>query len=364
MKKHGITILCGILVFTALLLMGCGTSKPEEAVQSELDLIQQLDENTIRTFISYEDMMNSKTNGSSIGTETTEAVQSFFEHFSYKILSSTATTKTATVRVELTNLDAKAIARDLCIELIRQSIAPDSSNSPLHSLNSYFALLGDILSENEYDLVSTEADFELVSNDGNWSIQNIDALEDKLVGGFITYLNDPYLVSPEETLTLVFEMFEKNNAEDWLSYLSMDDIFSTYSTISKDVDCALANQIAACFDYSIKEVNQDGDTASASVSIVSLNMEQVLDDYLEKLMDYASTTDAVRASDTQLADKTAELLIETLDANTATISTAIVIKFNNNGSTWEMQLESEFTDALLGQMNAAVEAFQSKASAS
>lgn len=73
------------------------------------------------------------------------------------------------------------------------------------TLNSYFALLGDVLSENTYDLVTTEADIKLLKTEDGWMIQNTDQLEDDLVSGFITYLKDPYLVTPEEIINVVME---------------------------------------------------------------------------------------------------------------------------------------------------------------
>lgn len=355
-------LLCVLLLFCCLFLLGCANKAPEETVKSELDLIQQLDEDTIKNFISYEDMVHSTSTTGNVEKETTEAIQLFFKNFNYKIISSSATTKTATVYVEITNLDAKALAKDLCLELMRQSIDISITNTVLPSANSYFTLLRDILTTHEYELVTTRATIELVNTDGLWTIQNSDTLEDALVGGFISHLNDPYLILPEETLTLAFDMFKEKSPEDWISYLSMDDIFSTYSTNYQDVDFALSKQIAKHFAYHIKEVTVDDAKATVYVEITSLDMASVLDKYLTKLMEYAATTEAVRASDTELSDKTASLLIETLNSNDKHVTTTVEIPLINNGSTWEMQLENEFTDALLGNMNAAVETFQQKAS--
>ncbi len=61
------------------------------------------------------------------------------------------------------------------------------------------------LSENTYDLVTTEADIKLLKTEDGWMIQNTDQLEDDLVSGFITYLKDPYLVTPEEIINVVME---------------------------------------------------------------------------------------------------------------------------------------------------------------
>ena len=60
---------------------------PSTAVSNELALIQELDEDTIRSFVSYENMMNTPSASSQIGPETTEAVNLFFKNFQYHLHS-------------------------------------------------------------------------------------------------------------------------------------------------------------------------------------------------------------------------------------------------------------------------------------
>ena len=170
-------------------LGGCSKDSPKRAVKKELNLIKELDESTIKAFVSYEDMMSSHSSSSDVGIETTEAVKRFFQNFDYKIKSSSVEDKKATVHVEITNLDTHALAKDICLALVKKGTGSGSSENM--TLNSYFALLGDVLSENTYDLVTTEADIKLLKTEDGWMIQNTDQLEDDLVSGFITYLKDP-----------------------------------------------------------------------------------------------------------------------------------------------------------------------------
>jgi hypothetical protein len=203
---------------------------------------------------------------------------------------------------------------------------------------------------------------DLTKEDGNWVIENTDELEDALVGGFITCLQDPYLVTPQEITDDLFQTLADQTPEEWKSYLNMSDIFSTYSSLYPEVDLALATQLALRFSYEIKNVQVEDDKASAQIAVTSLDMKAVLDDYLSKLLDYASTTEAVRASDIELADKTAALLKDSLEENTAVCTKTVTITFTNNGTSWEIELDSDFTDAILGGMNDAVADFQESAS--
>ena len=86
---------------------------PSTAVSNELALIQELDEDTIRRFVSYENMMNTPSASSEIGPETTEAVNLFFKNFQYHLHSEDITDDAATVTAEIINIDTKSLATDL-----------------------------------------------------------------------------------------------------------------------------------------------------------------------------------------------------------------------------------------------------------
>ncbi len=357
MKPTLLPRLCLLFLAAALFLTGCGKSKAEQAVIEELDLIKELDEETITSFVSYEDMVHSGTSVSEIGPETTEAVQLFFKNFDYKILSCEIENDIAEVTVRITNLDMQSLAKDLCLELTRRSANPLEETSDL-SMNDYFSLLGKVIKENSYKILSTDAVFETAKlPDGSWTIQNTDSLEDSLVSGFLTYLHDPYLLTPEEVLTATFDYFLDFTPKNWITYLDMNDIFSTGSSISDEIDLELANQIAGFFQYEIEGSSVQGDSAQVTVSITSLDLSSVLESYREKLLEYASTTEAVRATDSELAEKTAQILYTCLQENDASASHSLTLSFDNNGSSWEMSLDSAFTNAILGDLTGAVEVF-------
>lgn len=360
MKKHFPVLL--LLLVCAALLAGCRSDRsPEGIVRTELDLIKDLDEDTIRSFISYEDMMHIQSAGTDIGSETTEAIQLFFKNFDYKILSSEIKGDTASVTAEITNLDARSLARDMCKAVIAGSVSPDSSENP-GSVSSYFTLLGNILTENSYETVTTKACFELVKSEDGWSVQTSEKLEDELVGGFVTYLHDQNLISPEEVVYLTMDALKELTPEEWVSYLGMNDIFATGNALGSKIDLALASQISADFSYAIREARIEDTSAQVDVEITSLDLVKVLSDYMEDLLDYASTTEAVRATDSELSDKTSQLLLDRLNANQDTASRTVTLNLINNGYNWDLQLDDAFTDALLGNLTEAMETFQASVS--
>lgn len=347
------------LIFgTVFAISGCKGNSPGKAVRAELDLIKNLDEDTIKAFVSYKDMMQSPTSTTDVGSETAEAVKLFFRNFDYEITGTTSTGKTATVNAEITNLDTKAIAKDVCKKIISYSLASDITSDTPISLNDYFGLLGDTLKENEYALVTWPVAFDLVKKDDIWEIQTSVELEDDLVGGFIRAVKDPYLLTPEEVFGVTCDYFKGMDAQEWLDYLGMSDIFSTGVENYHEIDLAFAKQVAGCFDYQTDSVSIDGNCAQIKAQITGMDASSVMDEYRRRLLEYAATTESVRATDAQIAEKNASFLLESLKNNKKTTVTTLTIPLTNNGTTWEVQITDEFISALLGNFDAALETFQ------
>lgn len=359
MSKQSIHILSSILLLflTFLFVTGCGDSAPVKAVRSELSLIQQMDEETLQTLIPFKDMVHAQSSLDVDDTEAAETIKLFFKNFTYKIRSSSVEDNHAAVTVDIQNIDAKALAQDLCKALIAQDASQIKVNQNSNDSVSYFALLKKFLTEKSYALVTTTAVITLENTEDRWVLENSEKLEDSLVSGFVSYLKDPDLLSPEQVLTIYMDEFKNLTAKDWVSYLGMEDIFSTNNKIYPQIDLALAEQVTKFFDYKLKKTELDGDTATVTMDLTSLDLDSTLAHYVSLLMEYADTTASIRASDLELSDKTAEYLLKSINENVKTVTKEIEITLVNNGVTWVMQLDDSFTEALLGDITAAVEGF-------
>lgn len=345
-----------MLIAAMLIINGCGYAGPEKAVRQEMDLIQKLDESAIKSFVSYEDIRLSHSAPLEIGEETTEAIKLFFKNFTYKIRSSSVSDDrtAATVELDITNLDAKQLAKDLCRAMIRDSIIQEGSSQP-EGLASSFALMKECLESNDYPLVTTPATVHLANTDGIWRIQESTELEDALVGGLVSYLRDPYLLSPTEVLECTLEPFAGFSAEEWKNYLKLDDVFSTGSSLAPRMDEIVVKQLAEFFSFRIESVTEDNDTARATVSVTSLDLPEIIRQCRNSLLEYAQTTESIRATDEEISLKAAEYLLAALENNTRSAESTIPILLINNGYTWEAILDEAFSDALLGGMDVAVE---------
>lgn len=332
---------------------------PSQAVENELSLIQDLDSDTIQTFVSYENLVNSHLSSGDISDETSKAVELFFKNFSYSIHNEQTDGNTATVSVNITNGDMRALAQDLCTAIVKESaiIYPDDTTS---TTSDYYQLLYQTLSSHTYEPVVTTAYFHLEKEESGWTILADETLEDELVSGFISYMNDPHILSASKILSLNLDALKDLDAAQWKTYLAVQDVFATYNTDYCDaIDEEYVNQLASHFDYEILRCQEDGDTATAVIRITSLDMPEILSNYKKALLAYASTTKSIRDNDVQISNETSRLLLEVLRENTSSACTDVDLTFHNNGTTWEVYFDSEFINGVMGDMEKAIDTFNS-----
>ncbi|MCC8065872.1 MAG: DUF1294 domain-containing protein [Clostridiales bacterium] len=359
----GIPAIMAVQIFAVSLL--CLWNKqqmerPSQAVAQELELIRKLDESTIASFVSYENLMNSNLASGEIGADAAEAVDLFFENFTYNIHNEEISGDEATVTVQISNLDTNELARDLCIEILKDSVAIYPEDDNTSTTNDYYCLLRDTLAANTYETVVTTAYFHLQKENNVWTILSDSELEDELVSGFISYMNDPYILSAAEVLTIHLDALKDLNADQWMDYLEVEDVFATYNTEYYSlIDEEYIRQLTDSFDYEILRCTEDQDAAEAVIRVTSIDLTNVLDVYKDALLEYAETTQSIRDNDVVFSNETSRMLLEALQENKETTSTDITLDFSNNGYTWEVYFNSDFINALMGDVNAAIETFTS-----
>lgn len=333
-------------------------TSPSQIVQHELELIEDLNAETIQTFVSYENLTNSRFVSDEIGDETSEAVNLFFKNFKYRIRQEQIEENTATVSVDITNIDMQALARDLCTEMLRDSVIIYPDSVPTSTISDYYRLLRDTLQHNTYETIVTTAVFQLKKDEQGWFILADQTLEDQLVSGFISYMNDPYLLPASTVLSLHLDAMKELDGPQWAEYLEINDVFATYNTdYYQQIDESFTEQIAEFFDYEILKCSESGDTATAVVRINSLDMTSILEAYRSSLLTYAATTDSIRDDDVTFSNQTAHMLWEALQKNNQSCGTDITMVIPNDGNTWSVTFNAEFTNALMGDMDRAIEDF-------
>lgn len=332
-------------------------NRPEQVVRNDLNRIRELDADTIQSFVSYENLINSDLTSAALNDKTVEAVSLFFKNFNYKILQQQTKGDKSDVTVQITNIDMHALASDLLRAILVESV--DIYKDPNdQQTDSYYALLYEMLSQKAYETKDTTAVFHLQKDEAGWVILADQELENALVSGFISYINDPHLLSVSEILSIHLDAFRELSAEQWASYLAADDIFALYNEeYSHKIDKEYITQLGDSFDYEIIKCTEEEQSAEAVVRIHSVNMSNVLAIYKEKLLSYAATTQSLRDDSLSFSNETSRLLLEALQENDKTTGTDVTIRMRNTGKLWEIQFDENFTNALMGDMRGAIDEF-------
>lgn len=344
--------------FCAVILSGCSANKnsPKGVVRKELNLIKNLDEETIESFSSYKIFSESESLPAEIRQSTLEAMKLFFQNFSYKIEDTNITEDQAVVTVSITNIDARTLANDLC-----RAIIADSLNHPAKAEQSSVAFYSDLLkyllTQNQYELKTTTLEIPLEKIEGIWTIISSEKLEDGLVGGLSSYMMDPDIVSAQELVEINLKHFQDMTPDQFLSYFGIDDIFSTSSSTADEIDLAFASQILDHLTYQIVSSNQTDSSAEVLVDITNLDLYSVLDSYKVALLAYAETADPILATEQERNEKMALLLLESLQETDEVTTNTLSIQLKNTGLIWEIQNTSELTEAILGNITEASSAF-------
>lgn len=354
------------VLFAVFMTSGCShksESNVKNVVRNELDQLKNLNSETTQKYIPYKELFPDATENTALSDEINEVFSLFFQKFDYKILDISVDTanNSATASVKLTTIDAKTLAKDFAAELLRTEITEaaqaqtgnikDSSKS----LEAHYLILNHLLNTNKYDSTETDCSIQLVNTGSakkeKWEIQRTSSLEDELVGGLIANLADPDILSPEDTLTVYLDTLQKLDLKEMTSYLGVVNIMNTSDTAKNSIASALAEQIHKNFNYVIKSSSENGYNATVTTEITTFDSDSILADYQTKLDEYLASADAVIDGSQKRYEKSFEILLNSINNNTATIVNDVDFVLINDGVSWKLQDEGNtLGDAIFGTL--------------
>ena len=235
--KHLLAFL--MIILLAVFLCGCSQSAKahaEKAIKKDLDLLKNLDSETTMQYISYQELFPDSDDSTELSADIKEVFSLFFQNFDYKILDISVDSdgKKASAQLKLTTLDAKALASDFVSASLQEEILETASgkeNDNGNSLEQRYLLLYKLLKNNTYSSAERNTSIQLSnlgsSSEPDWEITHSSSLENDLVGGLITYLSDPDLVPPAETLTVYLKTLQEMDVQQMANYLGLDSILNT-----------------------------------------------------------------------------------------------------------------------------------------
>lgn len=346
-----------ILLLLALFLTGCGDKEQREVkktVISEFGQLKDLDSGAVQKYLASESLFPDASTSQASATLIEEVTSQFFKDFDYKILNINTEGTTASCHLQVVTLDAHALAKDYQREYLIQVImsAANGQGSPDTSLEQHYILLRDLLNEHTYQTVSNSCDIRLIKDGKDWKIQKDLDLENQLVGGLISVIANPYLLTPTETVAIYFDTLKEMDTTQMCTYLGLTDIFSNSDPVSQALAEALLLQMRACFDHRVTGAQDNGSIAAVDVEITSFSYTEIISVYTKELDGYLATTDALIDGPSGRLARSNELLIDSINNNTATETNLVTLTLINDGVGWKLQPNEKIGAALFGNFDA------------
>lgn len=361
--KHLLAFL--MIILLSVFLCSCSQSAKahaEKAIKKDLDLLKNLDSETTMQYISYQELFPDSDDSTKLSADIKEVFSLFFQNFDYKILgiSVDSDEKNASAQLKLTTLDAEALASDFVSASLQEEILETASgkeNDNGNSLEQRYLLLYKLLKNNTYSSAERNTSIQLnnlgSSSEPDWEITHSSSLENDLVGGLITYLSDPDLVPPAETLTVYLKTLQEMDVKQMANYLGLDSILNTSDSAKNAIASALMEQFHSCFNYKISSTSVSGYLAEVDAELTTFDSNSILTQYEKELNTYLASADAVIDGSQKRYSKSHELLLDSIRNNQATITATATFHLTNDGASWKLEnAGTELGNAIFGTLTA------------
>ncbi len=359
--KHLLAFL--MIILLSVFLCSCSQSakaQAEKAIKKDLDLLKNLDSETTMQYISYQELFPDSDDSTKLSADIKEVFSLFFQNFDYKILgiSVDSDEKNASAQLKLTTLDAEALASDFVSASLQEEILETASgkeNDNGNSLEQRYLLLYKLLKNNTYSSAERTTSIQLnnvgSSSEPDWEITHNSSLENDLVGGLITYLSDPDLVPPAETLTVYLKTLQEMDVKQMANYLGLDSILNTSDSAKNAIASALMEQFHSCFNYKISSTSVSGYLAEVDAELTTFDSNSILTQYEKELNTYLASADAVIDGSQKRYNKSHELLLDSIRNNQATITATATFHLTNDGASWKLEnAGTELGNAIFGTL--------------
>lgn len=361
--KHLLAFL--MIILLSVFLCSCSQSAKahaEKAIKKDLDLLKNLDSETTMQYISYQELFPDSDDSTKLSADIKEVFSLFFQNFDYKILgiSVDSDEKNASAQLKLTTLNAEALASDFVSASLQEEILETASgkeNDNGNSLEQRYLLLYKLLKNNTYSSAERNTSIQLnnlgSSSEPDWEITHSSSLENDLVGGLITYLSDPDLVPPAETLTVYLKTLQEMDVKQMANYLGLDSILNTSDSAKNAIASALMEQFHSCFNYKISSTSVSGYLAEVDAELTTFDSNSILTQYEKELNTYLASADAVIDGSQKRYNKSHELLLDSIRNNQATITATATFHLTNDGASWKLEnAGTELGNAIFGTLTA------------
>ena len=339
-----------VFLLMVICLGGCyhlDKTDVKTVISNELNLLKDLDSDTAQKYVSYKELFPDATKETELSKEVKEVFSLFFQDFDYQILDIDVDKdkKEATAKLKLTTIDAQALAADYAEASLKSAIfeaaGSDSADTEeaTDSLEERYLILDDLLKQNHYNTVEKECTIKLTdkgTSEQKWEIIRTHSLENDLVGGLMTYLSDSDLMTPEKTLTVYFDTLKTMDLNQMGNYLGLESLLNTSDSAKNSIASALVEQVHKTFDYKIISCDIQSYKAAVDTEITTFDCTSILSGYQKDLDTYLSSADAVIDGSSKRYEHSLELLLNSIENNTDTVTSSVTFHLINDGASWKL----------------------------
>lgn len=331
---------------------------PEKLVEHELSLLRSANADSVEKYLSYQDIFPTESVDKTIPDEIDSIFTDFFKDFSYEIKDVSIKGRQAQITVSLTTVNGQELAKEYSRRALVKQIQNSASPSTVEfSLEDCYLLLGTVLKEFSTQPVTSEYTVSLTREGKIWTIDSPGEFESALTGSFASYVSDSNLFTPSEIISLHLDTLKDFDSEQLSRYLALDTIFSGDAEYKRTISRALAAQLLTCLDYTIlsESISEDGLTSTVDMELTSYDCRSMMNRYREKVMNYTQTAQALEDGISGRLTKANKMLVSCINENTATAVSSFTLQLKNDGANWKLEMNDEITQALLGNINEAIQ---------
>lgn len=340
----------------ALCLTGCENEEKaavESVITRDLDKLKNLDADTAREYISAENLFPDSTATDSGQDAVEDFISNYFQNFDYKILDIKTEKDSAAASLRLNTLDAQSLARDYTGAQLQSQILDAASSKQQTSnktLQDHYQLLCQLMEDNDYETVENSCTIHLHKMQDTWIIQKTAALENDIIGNFITYVSNSNLLTPEETLNIYLSTIRSMSEDQLICYLNLNQYLNNGDSTADEFTSVIIDQVMSDFTYKIKETLQEGYNATVYLDVTTFDIDAVIDNYNTRYQNYLKTPESLYAGTDGRLKESLELMQECLENSTATTTLSVSIPMVNDGKSWTIQNPEQIGNSIFGSL--------------
>lgn len=192
MKK---TLCLGLAIAMALGLAGCAQRESAQSVvQKAIDSVKIMDVETMQSYWGndqFKDIDNSGADAES-DDESLSMMTLFVKNLDYQIIESNEEKETATVKVQITNLDMSSIMSEFMSEAFKEALSyaflPEEQRPTDEDMNKMSNdILTNLLEREDNPKVTNTVDITLSLRDNQWVINPSADAVDAMLGGISSF---------------------------------------------------------------------------------------------------------------------------------------------------------------------------------